>query len=263
MRHSLLFPSFVMLACVLLPTVAKGQTSAEIGFFNGDNYKSSTYVGEDAFINTGDPRNSGINSTVTNSTDPSGQGGNAIIVTPISDPVIRFNNILITNGTSGTLRSITLRLPQFGLSDPRRTQLGFIDDESAFGFDDSSNPFFVRFLDPIGNYDGDYLPYAGLPLYSTLHFYQGQGNASLDALAGGRFSFSAAYPNTAGALSFLGDTAGGDSGGSLPNQTQFNTPSNPGGGILALGTAPEASCLALIAVGLLPFARVLRRRTPQ
>lgn len=263
MRHSLWFTSVVVLTCVLLPTVAKGQTSAEIGFYNGDNYKSSTYVGENAYIDTEDERNSGVNSTVTDSTDTSGQSGNAIIVTPIADPVIRFSNISITNGTSAAIHSITLRLPQFGLSDPRRTQLGFINDEGTFGFDDSNNPFFVRFLDPIGNYDGDYTPYVGLPIYSTLHFYQGQGNATLDVLAGGRFSFSAAYPNTAGTMAFFGDTVGGTSGSNLPNQTQFNTPGNPGGGIRVLGTAPEASCLALMVVGLLPLALVIRRSTAQ
>ena len=193
------------------------------------------------------------------STDPSGQSGNAIIVTPISDPVIRFDGININNGTSAAIHSITLRLPQFGLSDPRRTQLGFIDDANTFGFDDSNNAFFVRFLDPLGTYTGDYTPFVGRPIYSTLHFYQGQGNAILDVLAGGKFSYSAAYPNTAGSLAFYADTVGGTSGGSAPNPTQFNTPGNPGGGIQVLGTAPEASCVALVLVGLLPLGIFLRR----
>lgn len=253
----LTFRLLAALPILLIGTATQAQTAATIGTFNGGTFGTSTYTGSGAFINTNAPGNAPVDQWVTGSSNTGGQTGNAIIVTPVSDPVIYFNAIKITNATSNPLLSLTLRLPQFGLGDPRRTQLGFFDLPTTALKTAGGSLFSVSFFDPIGAYDGDYVPYHGKTLYSTIHFYQGTGSAKLDPFGQGYLSYTAAYPNEP-SLTFKMDNSPGTGGTSAPNTTLFNTPSNPGGGIRAV--TPEAPGVLQLLPGLLPVAYVLKRR---
>jgi len=253
-----LFPRVIAtLSFLLIGTATKAQTLVNIGSFDGEGFSTSSFTGSGAYINTTSPGNPSLGQWITNSNNTSGEAGNAIIVTPVSDPVIFFNGISVINGTGQPLLSLTLRLPKFASGDSRRTQLGFFDLASTEFKDNTGALFSVRYLDPIGAYDGDYVPYHGKTIYSTIHFYQGGGTAKLNPFTLGSLSYSAAYPNTPN-LSFLMDNSIGTGGTSTPNPTLFNTDSNPGGGIRAV--TPEAPGVVQLLPGLLPLAYVLKRR---
>lgn len=279
MRLSLRVICLITLTCIF-PTVAtKAQTpgpgprptTANIGYLSPTAYVNNLFSGTDAFINTRTFPNTGIAHHITNSTNENGRTGNAIIVTPISDPVIFFDSISIVNTSGSPIRSITLRLPQIAddPSDPLyafRRQLGFINDGYARGTDADGDNFFINYLDPVDlsmGYNGDYLPYTNVQLYSTLRFYKGPlGAAEINDLSSGTFSFTAAFPNTEGTQSFVTDTVPRFSEQSTANETDFlfNTSSNRRGGIRLSTVTPEVPGMVQLLVGLLPVAYVLKRQ---
>jgi hypothetical protein len=250
--------------CALAQTVNLGYYDAgEEGYKSG--FKNGTYSGSgNGFINTGN-----INGGYTGASG-TGQTGDAIIVTPISDPVIHFNNYYLTNtdAANRTITSVTFRLPQYAPTDPNYRKLGFLDTRlTAFGTYGSGNsPFTVEYSDPItpdpitGNtYNGDGpLGFQGLPLYSTIHFWGGEILASQF----GNFSFYAGYPASNGTTSFIMDVVPGFdmTPTSTPNTTFFNTAANPAGGIVPAAVTPELSGAALFVPALLPVALIARRR---
>lgn len=230
--------------------------------FQTSNIGDSTL---DGFINTGP-----IQATYFNPSDPTGQSGNGIIVTPIPDPVLHFDTFNFTNITHTSYTSMTFRLPQYTPSDPdyltNYRKLGFLKTAggTTYGRKGSQN-FNVEFLDPIvGTYDGEAAAFVGMELYSTLHFWGGSGVAiGNQQLA--EFSFFAAYPaaSHSGPLNaFFMDVVPGTEpiATAAPNPTLFNTPGNPGGGIrIVPAAAPEPTPLALCVLGLVGLA-VRRRR---
>ena len=251
--------------CALAQTVNLGYYNAGSEGGQGAEFTTSPYYGSgNGFINTGNINGGYVGASGT------GQTGDAIIVTPISDPVIHFNNYSLTNtdSTFRTITSVTFRLPQYAPTDPNYRKLGFLDTRgTAFGtYGVGSSAFTVEYFDPItpdlvtgGTYNGDGpLAFQGLPLYSTVHFWGGE----IFAAQTGGFSFYAGYPATNGLTSFLMDVVPGFdmTPTSTPNTTFFNTAANPGGGIVSTAVTPELSGAALFVPALLPVALLARRR---
>ncbi|WP_309710544.1 PEP-CTERM sorting domain-containing protein [Armatimonas sp.] len=260
----------VALAFWLVAGSAQAQTRVDIGYYNRGlgSFKTDPFTGADGFVDTGN-----IEAGYLSASDASGRSGNAIIVTPIADPVVRFNEYDMTNLTTNSYTSVTFHTPQYPDGHAFRSQLGFVEVSSPLGVrgrvhDDG--PFVVAYSGFLGVYDGEDVNFVGSSVYSTLHFYQ------LDPLAGiptldpgerGIFDFYVAYPATQGTTSFYMDVVPSISNnGSDPNESgyRFNPNSNPGGGIVALGgggSAPEPGTLALGALGVATLAGLgLRRR---
>jgi hypothetical protein len=241
----------------LSTVIGKAQTtSLLIGFRSpGEGFTSLGYTGINSFVNTGTIGAGTFGAGTPSATDTTGQGGNSIIVTPIQDPVIHFNNLQITNeSTLNTFGSVTLRIPQYPAGDPRRTQLGFVQTTTT-GVGSNGLNFTVAFSDPVGNYNGDYLPFAGLPLYSTIHFHSAGLIAPTQA---GVFNLYAAYPAGSGGTSYYMDVVGDTTSSPTPLVTFFNTITNPGGGIIA-AAIPEPSVLGLCLIGGI-WGNLLRKR---
>lgn len=254
-------------AIMLLSLVRGAQAQGvlvDIGFNDIETgFTTITFSGINANVQT-----ENVFGAYSNGTDPLGQSGNALIITPISDPVIEFNNYHVENRTASILRSMTFRMPQY-LSGPDRTRLGFIKTVDTFGIGSNSANFEVEFSDFIGIYDGDALTFHGSEVYSTLHFFQGAGAAQINAAQvntspTGVFHFYAGYPAAQGGLTqFFTDIVPDSTNiSSTPNTGgyRFNPLGNPSGGIVSLSVAPEPGSLVLGTLGLLGLPVVLRRR---
>ncbi len=248
--------NLALVSLILLNGVpSQAQTVVEIGYHNSlGSFQTDFFGGSSAFINTGT-----INAGYTSALDPLGLSGNAIIVTPVSDPMIHFNSYSMTNMTVDTFLSVTLRMPQYSIGDPRRTQLGFLESPFALGVGSNAANFQVAYLDPMGSYNGDALAYTGAPVYSTLHFYQGVGSALIAPGQAGTFNFHVGYPAAqAGLVHYFMDVVPGTLNTPAPNAGIFNTP-NPGGGIMPFAPAPEPATIGLTLLGLLGLGGVRHR----
>ncbi|MBB6052683.1 hypothetical protein [Armatimonas rosea] len=238
----------------LLTTSVRAQT-VSVGYFDlgSEGFVNTTYHGSgNGFINLGT-----INSSFLGA--GTGQTGDAIIVTPISDPVLHFNTYNLYNFNLQTITSVTFRLPQYAPTDPNYRKLGFLDTgATTFGIG-NAGAFNVSYADPLtGTYNGDGpLAFQNLPVYSTLHFWGG----GITNNTTGNFSFYAAYPATNGLTAFIMDVAPGfGTPSSTPNTTFFNTATNPSGGIVPAAVTPELPGAALFVPALLPVVLVARRR---
>lgn len=231
----------------------------DIGFYDSElGFNTVTFSGANANVQT-----ENVFGAYLNGNNPLGQSGNALIITPISDPVIEFNNYRVQNLTQTTLLSMTFRMPQY-LSGPDRTRLGFIKTVDTFGLGSNNSNFDFEFSDFIGIYDGDAGNFHGFEVYSTLHFFKGAGSAEITPSDFSTFHFYAGYPAAQGGLTqfftdIVPDTVNASS---TPNTGgyRFNPLGNPSGGIVALSSAPEPGTIVLGTLGLLGLPVVLRRR---
>jgi hypothetical protein len=256
----------IALGLVAVSKVAQAQvTSANIGYLGESGFTDDLFTGSGSFIDTADSFN--IDLDYTDNIDPIGNGqhGNTIIVTPIVDPVIYFNNLSLINNSGSTLLSVTFRLPTF--STPG--QLGFVDPTAlglpATGFGSNAHAFTVTYIDPIGTYSGDYTAFTvptspvPIPLYSAIHFSQNLGTAEIADLGVGNFSLYGAFPapTAPGALSFFMDISASATNGS----TTPNAPGTPGPKIVVNVSAPEPATVALAGIGIIAGLLIARRRS--
>lgn len=238
--------SFLVL--VFFPsTQSEAQTVVNIGYHTASGgFQTDTFGGSGGFIDTGN-----LNAGYTSGLDPLGQSGNAIIVTPVSDPMIHFNSYSMKNLTGATFQSVTFRMPQYSVGDPLRRRLGFIESPGTTGVGSNAANFQVSYQDPIGSYDGDALAFTGAPVYSTIHFYRSGGSALIDPNQTGTFNFHVGYPAAqAGIVRYFMDVVPSILNSPVQNAGIFNSP-NPSGGILPLASAPEPTTILLSLLGLL------------
>lgn len=260
-----------LLASVLLLSLphAMAQTQAEITFSSqsqGGQLTSGLYNGSDSYIRLGFGDNPSLDLNHSGAASPDGSAGNAIIVTPISDPVIQFD-IDLWNTSTAPLKEVVFTLPV----DPSRPrQLGYLnpgyitEGRGTGGY--SGKNFLFEFLNPVvpGNngYDGDAAAFHGVPVFSTLRFYSDPNDpagAQIDPNTYGHFHFFGAYPanDPSGPLvDYFADAVSTDVNGKT-TPVVFNTQAQPNGGIRPRAI-PEPSTLALGALGLVGLLR--RRR---
>lgn len=252
-----------------LSATVSAQTLANITYSSqqqGGSLTTNTYTGNSGLITLGTPSNPSLDLSHSGSASGDGSSGNAIIVTPVSDPVIRFDLDLWNTG-SNPLKEVTFKLPvdparprQLGYLDP-----GYITEGLGTGSYGGKN-FLFEFLNPTvpGNngYDGEVTSFLGVPVYSTLRFYSNPSDpngAQIDPGTKGHFHFYGAYPlvdPNGPLIDYYADTLSTDSSG---KQTAlvFNPPTQPSGGIHP-HAIPEPGTLVLGALGL--FGLLLRRR---
>jgi len=268
MRYSLSL--FALIATSLwLTAPVSAQTLANITYSSqqqGGSLITNTYTGSGGVITLGTPSNPSLDLSHSGSASGDGSAGNAIIVTPVSDPVIRFDLDLWNTGTS-PLKEVTFQLPvdpahprQLGYLDP-----GYITEGFGTGSYGGKN-FLFQFLNPTvpGNngYDGDATAFLGAPVYSTLRFYSDPSDpkgAQIDPGTLGHFHFFGAYPLTdpnGPVIDYYADTLSTDSNGKQ-TAVVFNPPTQPSGGIRPR-TIPEPGTLVLGVLGLMGL--LLRRR---
>ena len=262
-RYSLALAATILLA---LPQ-AHAQTQADITFSSqaqGGQLVTNSYLGSNSLINLGTNENPSLDLNHTGAASGDGSAGNAIIVTPISDPVIHFDVDLWNSGIA-PLKEVVFHLPvsaahphQLGYLNPGYNTEGF----GTGGFNAGKN-FLFEFSNPVtpgGNsYDGDAAAFHGVPVYSTLRFFSNPTDpGQMDPGTNGHFHFYGAYPlNDRNApLVYYADALSTDTNGHT-TPTVFNTPCDPSGGIRPR-SIPEPATLSLGALGIMGL--LLRRR---
>jgi PEP-CTERM motif len=256
----------VFLSAVALCGAAQAQTRVDIGYYNRglSSFTTGSFSGANSFVDTGT-----ISAGYLSPSDATGRSGNSIIVTPIADPVVRFNEYDTLNLTTDSFVSVTFHMPQYPEGHPFRSQLGFVEATSPLGtrgrvFDEGD--FVYAYSGFLGFYDGEDTNFIGNSVYSTLHFYQPSGTPALDPGERGLFDFYATYPATQGTTTFYMDVAPSTRNDtSDPNESgfRFNPTGNPGGGIVPLvgsASAPEPGTQVLGVLGLVTLLGLRRRR---
>jgi hypothetical protein len=254
----------IALGLVAVSGVAQAQiTTANIGYRDESGFVTNPFDGAGAFINTA--TSGTVSTNYFGNTDPVGNGqhGNTIIVTPIVDPVIYFNNLNFVNYSGSTLVSVTFRLAntipgQLGFVDP--TALGNPAYPSAKANGSNGNAFTVTYSDFLAPYSGDFAAFSGQPTYSTIHFSQNGGGAEIADMGGvGNFFLYGAFPapTIPGGTSFFMDISASATNGT----TAPNAPGTPGAQIVVNASAPEPATLALAGIGIIAGLLIARRRS--